>query len=369
MLFQKTCVICGSAFESTVARAKYCSDECKKKGRAQTAKAWREEHPNYHRDYFREHGEDIQKAFKEKHPNYDRDRSRRLRGSKEHHRKCVICGQPFTAWNPNTITCSPQCRDENARRRDIERSKKRKRDPEKEHERWIMRRYGSHEAYQKYLDEVAAEKEKQKKEREKEKRKEREARRIQRSCVVCGNAFETLNPRQRTCSKECGKKLTNGRKSKRIPKSQIIDKDITLEALYRRDSGVCYLCGGKCDWSDKTEKCVGGKYPTVDHVFPISLGGLHSWDNVRLAHFACNIQKSNTPLAEQPEPPENAYVFKRDVKPQKKKVEQRTSAGDVIAVYESTAEAARTTGYKSRQIQNCARGERKTYKGYSWAYV
>ena len=65
----------------------------------------------------------------------------------------------------------------------------------------------------------------------------------------------------------------------------------------------------------------------------------------------------------------NAYKFKRDVEPRKKAVEQLTEDGEQIAVYESTAEAARKTGFKSKQIQNCAREERKTYHGYVWRYV
>ena len=76
-------------------------------------------------------------------------------------------------------------------------------------------------------------------------------------CVVCGNEFDTYNPAQKTCSKECGKKLAHAHKHKRIPKSQLVDKDITLEALYRRDSGVCRLCGYK----ELTQEGPGNKAP------------------------------------------------------------------------------------------------------------
>ena len=36
---------------------------------------------------------------------------------------------------------------------------------------------------------------------------------------------------------------------------------------------------------------VGKKYPSIDHVIPLSKGGTHSWDNVKLAHFSCNSAK------------------------------------------------------------------------------
>ena len=37
-------------------------------------------------------------------------------------------------------------------------------------------------------------------------------------------------------------------------------------------------------------------------------------------------------------------------------------------IIESTAEAERITGFKQRQIQSCARGEDKSYRGYLWVY-
>jgi hypothetical protein len=118
---------------------------------------------------------------------------------------------------------------------------------------------------------------------------------LTKECVVCGNTFTTLNGAQKTCCKRCSKRLSSSRKHHRIPKEQIVDKDITLEALYRRDSGVCYLCGGKCDWSDrdKERNIVGILYPSIDHVIPIARGGLHAWSNVRLAHFWCNTLKND----------------------------------------------------------------------------
>lgn len=35
----------------------------------------------------------------------------------------------------------------------------------------------------------------------------------------------------------------------------------------------------------------GDNYPSVDHIVPLAKGGLHSWDNVQLAHFKCNTLK------------------------------------------------------------------------------
>lgn len=191
------------------------------------------------------------------------------------------------------------------------------------------------------------------------------------TCAVCGKTFTTRNPAQKTCSKQCGKKLQYARKQSRIPKEQIIDKDITLEALYRRDSGVCYLCGGLCDWADKDKEknTVGAKYPSIDHIIPIARGGLHSWGNVRLAHFKCNVMKSDS-LIENAEDliPANAYELKKEPRQFKKTVQQFTRAGELIATYDSTAEAERKTGINQKAIQNCARGRTKSAHNFVWRY-
>ena len=73
------------------------------------------------------------------------------------------------------------------------------------------------------------------------------------------------------------------------------DKDITLEKLYERDKGICYICGCRCNWADSKTKggafIVGETYPTIEHVVPISLGGADTWNNIRLACWKCNTVK------------------------------------------------------------------------------
>ena len=304
----KTCEICGSGYLTGNGKAKYCSDACRKIAARARHDKWLEANPDYLKDYRQKYPD----KFKQN-PEYARERSRRMRGSKEYTRECIVCGKVFTTWLPHKKTCSDVCK----KAYGIERDKGRKRDstqkrtPEEEHKRYIVRKYGSEDNYQKWLTEQEALKLEleQRREQERQARKEayenqlekwriaREARKEANHrkdfCIVCGKEYETYNPAQKTCSKECGKKLAHAHKHKRIPKSQLVDKDITLEALYRRDSGVCYLCGGKCDWNDKTDKSVGPAYPSIDHMMPISRGGLHSWANVKLAHFECNWKKSD----------------------------------------------------------------------------
>ena len=116
-------------------------------------------------------------------------------------------------------------------------------------------------------------------------------------CCVCGNP--TTN--KKYCSKPCSNKATNHRhellRRAKIANA-LVDLDIEIHELFNRDKGICYICGGLCDWSDKkkinnTIVC-GEYYPSVDHVIPLAKGGLHSWENVRLAHRGCNTKKRDS---------------------------------------------------------------------------
>lgn len=117
-----------------------------------------------------------------------------------------------------------------------------------------------------------------------------------RICKVCGDLFLSDNPSRITCGSSCTQKLWN-RKDRRVRYRGItVDRDITLEELYRRDKGICHICGGECDWDDVRYnedgvRIAGETYPSIDHVIPVSKGGLHAWNNVRLAHRHCNTIK------------------------------------------------------------------------------
>ena len=92
-------------------------------------------------------------------------------------------------------------------------------------------------------------------------------------------------------------KVRELRREQRIKNNGVFDRDITVDKLFIRDNGVCSLCGGMCDYRDSTTRnghfIVGEKYPSIDHVIPLSKGGTHTWDNVKLAHFKCNTLKGN----------------------------------------------------------------------------
>ena len=59
-------------------------------------------------------------------------------------------------------------------------------------------------------------------------------------------------------------------------------EDVDPMTVYSRDEGFCGICGGT----------VYGDFH-VDHIIPLSKGGLHCYANVQLAHPACNLSKGN----------------------------------------------------------------------------
>lgn len=116
-------------------------------------------------------------------------------------------------------------------------------------------------------------------------------------CPVCnGPIFDG----RKYCSARCRNAWNNARsKDVRILKMSDAKRDkITLKALYERKGGVCYICGGSCDYSDFEVRpdgtfIAGNHYPSIEHLVPLSKGGLHTWANVDLAHRICNTLKGN----------------------------------------------------------------------------
>lgn len=104
---------------------------------------------------------------------------------------------------------------------------------------------------------------------------------VMRECKVCGTLFYCLDKESNvTCSHECSAKWrkmrSDFRRDNRINKDNLIDYGITLEKIYVRDNGICWICGGECDWNDYQMrdgiKICGRGYPSKDHVIPLARG-------------------------------------------------------------------------------------------------
>ena len=320
----KDCPICGERFEIGKNRAltKYCSQDCADEARRiRNRERWREVNPGW------DNG--INKV-------------------------CQWCGKEFIVLARNAHIarfCSEECQQTK-----------------------YSREVRGHGPLEDYLNERKESKEKRRISLEKE--RAQKLRTVE--CAECGQPFETMQPNQLTCSTECSRQRSNRlkwqREEKRYNDTNVIDKDISVKVLHKRDKGICYICGGKCDFNDNYEIngyfTAGQTYPSIDHLIPIARGGMHAWDNVKLAHHHCNSMKSDILPSELGLDIviDDAYAMARKVSPLKKEVKQLTREGKIINIYESTAEAERQTGVKNKGIQKCARGECPTYKGYVWQY-
>lgn len=123
-------------------------------------------------------------------------------------------------------------------------------------------------------------------------------------CPICGKLFipSVVGKQQRYCSEKCRNRAAEHKKrpvkdAKRRSRIAVrCDNNITIQALYKRDNGKCWLCGELTSLDDATVSeqgafIAGDYYPSIDHVVPLAKGGAHTWDNVKLAHRICNSRK------------------------------------------------------------------------------
>lgn len=269
---------------------------------------------------------------------------------------CVICGKPFKTRREATTTCGHECALEK----------------EKRHT-WKGVRHQYDHTWDEWVKLQRKKKEEAEAIKKIEKRFYEAAHTVEKECAICGTVFYCLDSvNRKTCSSECSQKFKRAkrRKDDRIPKDRIYDRDINNHRLYVRDKGICWLCGGACEWDDVTTTDgkirYGNKYPSVDHIIPISLNGTHSWDNVRLAHLGCNISRSNTMVGFEPIDPVIAYQCK--AKSSTKRTIQKTLDGQIVRVWESTAQIKRELHLNDGRIQEVCRGNGKSAFGFRWEY-
>ena len=113
------------------------------------------------------------------------------------------------------------------------------------------------------------------------------------------------------CSKSCFRPPTKGQSPKycgpqcaalavfnrrRARKTDAFIEDVNRTEVFLADGYVCHLCDKK---TDPTKSYPHPMSPTVDHVVPLSKGGLHERSNCRTAHARCNWAKQDRGGGEQ----------------------------------------------------------------------
>jgi hypothetical protein len=70
-------------------------------------------------------------------------------------------------------------------------------------------------------------------------------------------------------------------------------EDIYVEVVGKRDGWRCGIPGCRRRTIDPAKRHPHPLSPSIDHIEPLSKGGLHTYANVRIAHLRCNIARSN----------------------------------------------------------------------------
>jgi len=105
-----------------------------------------------------------------------------------------------------------------------------------------------------------------------------------KTCKVCNKEFEALHHCKVYCSRIC-----ESENDKRWYKSKL--ENNTDFEIFKRDDFQCIYCG-------KTSIEDGIKLQ-IDHIFPLSKGGVHEYFNLITSCQSCNISKYNKILRDE----------------------------------------------------------------------
>ena len=118
------------------------------------------------------------------------------------------------------------------------------------------------------------------------------------TCLECGTEFRADRGKgpgkkhagAKYCSTKCV--LRVDRRIRKVKEKYGIERSdrIHFRAVWDRDGGRCYICNTLCYLNHKVPHPLA---PTLEHKFPLSLGGENTMANAGIAHFICNCFKGN----------------------------------------------------------------------------
>lgn len=110
-------------------------------------------------------------------------------------------------------------------------------------------------------------------------------------CDVCHAVFISARTDAQCCSQECRRQLSRIERSgryKHLKKIGRYDPSVTLVNVFNHFEGICCGCGEKLSFDGDFRS---DNYPSMDHIVPLSKGGVHEWDNIQLLCRKCNCLK------------------------------------------------------------------------------
>ncbi len=110
-------------------------------------------------------------------------------------------------------------------------------------------------------------------------------------CRICNSAKSSLHAKN--ASPEAKKRMrANAKKNAAIRRARQSGANVvvafTIDVIIRRDGLICYLC----------DKKLTAKTATIEHILPLSRGGNHTPENVKIACGRCNSSKGFKTLTE-----------------------------------------------------------------------
>lgn len=104
-----------------------------------------------------------------------------------------------------------------------------------------------------------------------------------------GNRERICNNAQQWAQMNPEKVRTHKAIRRHLMRERILERFDPME-IFERDGWICQLCNEAVDatvvWPDRMSK-------SLDHIIPISKGGVHSRANTQLAHLSCNASKND----------------------------------------------------------------------------
>lgn len=110
---------------------------------------------------------------------------------------------------------------------------------------------------------------------------------ISNRCLECGQPF--VGKRKGTakyCRKRC--KRAKAQRRRRALLKEAFVEDVHKAEVAKRCGYQCHICRGHVDMSLPPQDDLAAE---LEHVIPLTFGGLHNYDNAGLAHRQCNCAK------------------------------------------------------------------------------
>lgn len=316
-----TCLNCNQPIKIEINVAgrpkKYCNDNCRSQYNTRKRKP-KERNCKHCNTIITEKGKHFCSDECRKKVQYEKNNARRRKAEKEiFNRHCPVCNTPFETERKTKVSCNESC------------AGKLKRIKAKDEKRY--------EFICKHCEKPAAHYDKRyttfcSRECSFAYVKKNKMKRFCKSCDIeletkrayCTTCFDRIkqeqterrkliaewNARQLLLKRKENEQLKKEREEYRVKRlkertnrisRRNFKSNLSLERLYLKGKGICYLCGIKCNWDDFSYnggRVTGPTYPTREHVIALANGGTDTWDNVLLACFKCNTEKGTLLLEE-----------------------------------------------------------------------